>query len=335
MNKNNHRINFVLVIEAGDLEIKSVLLIKSIRKFGGEFSDCPIWAVQPRLGRNLSEQTLNALFDNDVIFIKANLNRRVWKDYPLANKPYAAAFIESIVFNNVDTLVFLDSDIIFCQFPKQLLLNENEIVAIRAVDEKGVGLSMDELIDKYWEIIYDTCNVDISQIWSVKPTLNECFIRAYFNGGLVSVKPNRRIFQKWKENLEKLSMIEKIDGFSLLKEKFLFLEQSVLAATILANTSRSEVRLFNKDYNYPLNFHNVLTEKYQKKILNEIKIIHYHSVFYNLDWKNDIKIEEPLLSWLLNRLPLPNLRKSLINRMPGNKFLSKALINKSVNKINS
>ncbi len=52
-------LGFVLVVEAGDLENKTRLLIKSLRTFGGELKDSPIWAVQPRKGKRLSQKTFD------------------------------------------------------------------------------------------------------------------------------------------------------------------------------------------------------------------------------------------------------------------------------------
>ena len=69
-------------------------------------------------------------------------NKR-WKHFGPGNKPYAAAFVESLVLDKVDTLVLLDSDTIFCCPPDQLVLQENEVVALRPVDLAGVGLLTD------------------------------------------------------------------------------------------------------------------------------------------------------------------------------------------------
>src|SRR5215216_1375040 len=40
--------NFVLSVERGKLESQAILLVESLRRFGGRYANCPVYAVSPR-----------------------------------------------------------------------------------------------------------------------------------------------------------------------------------------------------------------------------------------------------------------------------------------------
>src|SRR5215813_5915876 len=50
-------VGFVACIERGVLETQALLLFESIRRYAGCFSGCPIYALSPRQGHNISNNT--------------------------------------------------------------------------------------------------------------------------------------------------------------------------------------------------------------------------------------------------------------------------------------
>lgn len=51
---------FAMCVEAGGFEAMAVRAAQSLRKFGGRFADCKVFAVTPRFGPALSHRTLKA-----------------------------------------------------------------------------------------------------------------------------------------------------------------------------------------------------------------------------------------------------------------------------------
>ena len=108
----------IICTENGYLENMSKLLIWSIREFGGEFRNIPIYSYQPRKGHQVSDETTR-FFDNyGVELVDICLNQD-YPHYPLANKIFACANREQNT--SADILIFLDSDILFLNEPQGLI----------------------------------------------------------------------------------------------------------------------------------------------------------------------------------------------------------------------
>ena len=72
-----HPLGFVLVVEAGALEKKALLLLESIREFAGPFRRCPIWAVQPRLSPGAPPEPLPGWYDFRAAPIITKLRKQI------------------------------------------------------------------------------------------------------------------------------------------------------------------------------------------------------------------------------------------------------------------
>lgn len=307
-----HELAFVLVVEAGELERQAALLIESIRTYTGPFRDAPIWIVQPRAGRMVSPAAMRFYLYHDAVFVHADLNK-TWKDYNYANKVHAAAFVESLVAEDVANLVFVDTDFLFLRPPEQFLLAENEVVAARPVDRAGVGLPSPEPANEYWQMLFAICGVDASRLWDVTTSVDQRCIRANFQGGLLCVCPSRGIFQRWRHNLERLVKDEGVRRYAPASLEACFFEQSLFAATVLANVSESQVKLLDWRYNYPLPWQDELPPSQRAAFLDDVVAVHYHRAFDDSVWMKRIDVREPVKSWLLPKLPL---NKPIITREP-------------------
>ena len=84
-------VGFVACIESGVLEAQATLLFESIRRYGGRFRNCPVYAVSPRRGYPISIDARKKLADLGVHFIDTILNRDC-PEYGSANRVFAAAY---------------------------------------------------------------------------------------------------------------------------------------------------------------------------------------------------------------------------------------------------
>jgi hypothetical protein len=305
-----YRLGFVIIIEHGELESKTTLLVESIRRLP-VLQDCPIYVVQPRPGALPSRATFDILDQQDVRYVYANLNR-TWRHHAFMNKIYASAWIESFVENTLETLVYLDADVILTRAPEGLALTGEEVVAVAPIAEWQAG-KVGQLVEKpltpYWKLIYDICGVKELPEWEVTTIIDGLRIFPYFNSGVVAVQPAQGIFRLWQESMERLAQDERVHQFAANTREFFFLDQASLAGTLLARFSREQIRVLNHRYNYPLPAHHLLPDGVRGSALDDISIVHYHTLFSNLYWMDDMVISEPLKAWLLERLPLrPQLR---------------------------
>ena len=301
---------FIAIIEAGKLERQALLLIQSIRKFGGVFSNCEIWAVCPRAGNPLDPNVVRELGELDVKVLFAHLNvrnddseLRHPKLKGLLNKTYAAAFLEEQLESRVQTLVMMDSDTLIVDEPKELELSAGQSVAVRPVDRVNVGSPYDEAASLFWREMYKASNADADAIWSVMPTIEKTRIRAYFNSGVVAVNPQKAIFRKWRKTVDAFWPNVTNEEVCPTAPHVFYVEQTALSATILANLPESEVKILPSNYNYPLHKQSQIPNETRLTSMQDMAIVHYHAAFSNLSWKNGLTIPDPLDRLLMKHVP--------------------------------
>lgn len=310
MKNKPEKLGIIIVIESGDLEQKTKLLIESIRTFGGEAKNSKIWVIKPRKGKSLSNETINFLKKANAEFIEEDLNRH-WHLYGLANKIYATAYIEQRFIHEYETLLFLDSDTIVVDELDADILEGKYEVAIKPLDGEYLALKESDRISPFWEMIYEKCCVSNANIWNVKTTVDQVEILAYFNSGVVFSRAGSFLFTNWLKNFKFLCKDKR--AYQLSHLEYYFLEQALLSGTILGCIPQHKVKILDKKLNYSLNFHKQLQNKDIDNMAN-IKIIHYHSSFYE-NWKENFPFISPELnSWLHQRLPLQKFEKTTLQK---------------------
>src|SRR5271165_7096103 len=97
---------FVICTEPA-FERKSVLLVRSIRRFAGLLSTAPVYSFSPREGSTISPWVMAEFSRLGVEHSAIVLNQR-YTSYGVYNKPFVCAYSERQI--NADVLIFLDSD---------------------------------------------------------------------------------------------------------------------------------------------------------------------------------------------------------------------------------
>lgn len=303
------KLGIIIVIEHGDLEQKTKLLIDSIRTFGGEIKDSKIWAVKPRKGKAISNETLSFLKGKNVEFIDIDLNKH-WYLYGHANKIYATAYIEEHFGCQYETLLFLDSDTIVIDAIDPNILEGKYEVAVKPIDGQHLAITKEEDLSDFWRLIYNSCGFSIKDIWTVQTTIDEIEIFAYFNSGVIFTRSGNQVFSQWRTNFERFA--ENKEGYHLRAMEYFFIEQALLAGTILQKFPKEKVKVLNHFYNYSLNFKAILVEK-NKAYYDQIKILHYHKMFQGEP--SDISfLSQKVFEWLNPQLPLPSYKDGFLKK---------------------
>jgi len=262
----------IICTEKGVLENMSKILITSIRKFGGVFSNCPIYSFQPRKAQKVSQQTKRFFEDNQVEFIDLELNKK-YAYYPLANKQMVCAWAERNL--NSEILVFLDSDVVVFDEPKEFLVVKKNEVRVNPVALKGIGSNgQNDGNSTYWESLYKKVGVKTKKY--IKTLVDKELILEYWNTGHISTRRENGLFNEWNKNLQDVLSQKLIPSNGLF-----FAEQATFAATV--SSLELEVRPFGKKYNYHL--------LKRSKIINPIEIVslHYHDIFEKGEIPNQLK----------------------------------------------
>lgn len=121
----------VCCIEPGRLEPQTLLMIKSLRTFGGKFAQIPILAVVGRRAPPLRSRVLEELDRLNVTIVKASRqnNPAPWLNY--ANKIAAVTIADKVA--STPQLIWLDSDLLFFSQPETFLLGPGQDFAASCI----------------------------------------------------------------------------------------------------------------------------------------------------------------------------------------------------------
>ena len=263
------KIEIVICTEKGYLESMSKLLVASLREFGGDFKDTPIFSYQPRKEFKISQETIDFFEKNNVEYVDLELNKE-FSHYPFANKILASAHREQ--HTNAEILIFLDSDVFFFNEPKEFADFGDADLILRPVDIKNIGAeNLDDKNAIYWKKLYNLLGVKTRR--KVSTTVTNVSIWEYYQGGHVATLKKNDFCRTWHENFIKVMAAEIMPDQGIS-----FVEQSVLAATV--SQMELNVKKFAKEYNYPLHMENEIKNRnYIVGDFNSLISVHYHDVF--------------------------------------------------------
>jgi hypothetical protein len=134
--------------------------------------------------------------------------------------------------------------------------------------------------------------------------IDEARIRAYFNAGMLIVRPERGILQGWPEAFAQVysdSVFAEWTKSDRLKA--IFLHQAALAGNILANLTRAEIFELPPTYNYPLNLADKYPAARKPLSLDSLVMFRHDGVFATAEQLARVDDGSKILTWLKARLP--------------------------------
>jgi len=161
-------IAFIICTEPGRLEKQSQILAESIREFGGQFKETPIYSFHPRKGEPVKQETLKQF---ELLGVKH-------QQVPLNVKYHDYYF-----------------------------LPEQYNIGLRVEYGRGVGSTGPaDVQEEYWQQLYQALGVKRER-FVLTPVGNKK-IRAYWNSGMVAVRRSAGIFTAWKNNFEQVMELQ-------------------------------------------------------------------------------------------------------------------------------
>ena len=287
----------LLCVERGPLEAQSRLCVESLRTFGGELAEMPVYAFAPRPGEEPSEATAAALGEMGVTMVAEPLNPD-HPDLPHTNKVFAAAWAEVNV--DADAIVFADSDTVFLAEPAELAACDWDAAArpVGAVNMGSTGADHKNEAD--WELLYDELGVSARPF--VETVVSEERIRAYFNAGLVAFSRASGLATAWRDATLTLLGSPVARRAPLRRQ----IDQLALGGVLAEPFDR--VRILPDTYNYPLPKRVKLPQRLQALELDDLVHIHGHKWLHLPGFLSEVRPELDTSSeryrWLDARLPL-------------------------------
>jgi hypothetical protein len=286
---------FLICVEHGRLESEAILLVESLRAWGGSCADAPVYAFAPRPGFQPEAATVERLTVLGATFIDEPLVDR-FSETPTFNKIAVSAWAERELEH--ETLVFTDTDCVFVGEPSELAEGD-WVAAMRPVDRRIAGSRGKGKGEPFWQKMYAELGVTGRPF--VRTTVGQMEIRAYWNSGLIGARRSAGLFAAWERALVRLYDAE------LVPDRWLHFMDQLSWAVVTADV-HDRVRILPDPYNYPLRHRAVLAPEAVELDLAEIVHLHYRLWLHMPD--SLAKVDPPFdpqsdrYSWLAQRLPL-------------------------------
>ena len=286
---------FLICVEHGRLETEAILLVESLRAWGGACADAPVYAFAPRADFLPEPATVEKLESMAVTVITEPLVDR-FAETPTYNKVTVSAWAERELDH--ETLVFTDTDSVFLGEPVELASGEWD-AAMRPVDRRIAGSRGKGKNEPYWRRMYEALGVEARPF--VETGVGRSPIRAYWNSGLVGARRSAGLFEAWERALIRLH-----DADLVFQKWPHFMDQLSWAAVTADHHDR--VRILSAPYNYPLRHRGAVEPEATTYDLDDLVHLHYRLWFHMPDALE--KVHPPFDSggeryrWLAERLPL-------------------------------
>jgi hypothetical protein len=292
---------FSFMLGSGEAEKDALRLARSIRTFAGEFCFNPIWMLSQRSEDDLPDMTRQELYSLGVRLIAYDVDPEV-KDFPFADYVTAAGIAEGLAQGEASFLVLMAADTLVLQSPSAFLLPSGKSLGACPVHLKLLGSGYDDPIDEFWRLIYQHCQVDMDKIFPVQTIVDEQLVRAYFNAGLLVVRPERGLLRTWGMDFDNLYHLPEFESFFQQNQLYkIFMHQAVLAGSILSSLKPDDFQHLPFEMNYPLHLHARVAASKRPVFLSQLitcRYEEYEASFGNADVTALLQIDEHLKDWL-------------------------------------
>jgi hypothetical protein len=280
------------------------LLAESIRTFAGRFSRAPVWIYVPEPISDVTDDMREPLQTLDVkVEISQPPAEAEWFYY--AGKTFAAGRAEAAAAGKAAALVWMDSDTLLLQEPTDFALSDGIACAYRPVMHNRSGSLAAEPPDPFWSRIYETLGLDPESLFSMVTPADRQTIRAYFNAGLLVVRPELGILRKWGESFTRLIRDSAlVDMCHQDVDKRIFLHQTALVGAVLNTVERGALLELSDAYNYPIFFQKMFGADSEFDSIEQAVTLRYDIYFRDPapDWSRQLTGPAHKLSWLKERL---------------------------------
>jgi len=294
MNTCAENTRFLLMFKSAEGERLARIVIESLRTFGGPLRDCAVWAfvLDP-------ERVSRALPDLEGVQRFPLAVEEDCPPYPFAEKVAACAQAEAMAGAEIRSLVWLTLHCRIVNPPLLFDLGASADAAFRPVHHRNIGSPAHEPPDTFWQGIYRAVGIH-DMPYTVESFTDGQTLRPYFNTHCFAFNPATGLGRAWWEHFEAMVTDEAFQSGPCHDELHrIFLHQAILSTLVPKMLDWERVRLLPPEYNYPLNLLHEIPADRRAPTLNSLVSPVYEDAF---PW-GQIEVQEPLRTWLLERMP--------------------------------
>jgi hypothetical protein len=285
----------LICVERGRLESEALLLLESLRRWGGALAGAPVYAFAPRADSRPAPDTVEALEALEASYVDEPLVHR-FAELPTYNKVAVSAWAERELEH--ETLVFADTDSVFLGEPSELI-GGDWVAAMRPVDRRIAGSKGKGKGEPLWRKMYDELGVHNEPY--VRTGVGGMRIRAYWNSGLIAARRSAGLFAAWEDALARLHDADIVPG------RWPHFMDQLSWAGVTADV-HDRVKVLPPTYNYALRQRLALMDGADSLDLPDLVHLHYRLWFHLPE--SLPKVVPPFdpasdrYRWLDERLPL-------------------------------
>jgi hypothetical protein len=275
----------------------AVLMVESLREFGGRLATAPVLAITPRLGPRLARTTRRRFAELGVTRLRSwHFRRAWWNFYP---KVWVLEDAERVATTR--SVVYVDSDILFLSEPTELMLPTEAVVAACPRDSGIVGTTGPEGRYEYaWRRVCDAVGLALDDLPWVDPYDGSPRIRFYLNAGVIAVRRGSNVTRAWLESIEDIFR-HRVD-FGDWREQFH--EQVALGLAIVRHGFRYQLLPWSHNYGIDSSFPHAL----ESDELAGVRVLHYHDQLLPEHWPRTLdrlrEVHPQVAEWLASRGPI-------------------------------
>ncbi len=280
-----------------------IVMVESLRAFGGDLRNVPVWIYVPDDHPEIEQSIQTRPLPAGVTFKRSSTPADA-KELWFAGKVFAAALAESEVVGRYQLIVWLDPDVIFVREPRDFVLPDSISLGYRPVMHKLIGSRYSEPPDEFWTRVYDKLGVSTSAIFPVLTPVDKETIRAYFNAGLLVLRPEMGVLRKWPECFAILYTDTVFAGWCKQdRRKAIFLHQAALAGDILSTLSKSDMVELPSTYNYAIFLRDNYPATERPASLDDVVLFRHEFVFSTPKGFEEFGDSSKICRWVRERMP--------------------------------
>jgi len=281
--------------------LQATMLVRSLRQFGGGLANMPVWIfIREKTGFTPSQR--NVLESLDVQFFHFHIDEDMYR-LPFAAKAVAAAEAEKLAEVRNNILAWHDRTGLICHAPWAFQLPEDISFGFRPTDIANIGAPFGQPLPPFWETICDTFNLTAEQLPAITTVIDQVMLHLYINAGLLVVKPENKILNRWAENLRKSYALPEFKRFYQEDQRYaIFMHQAALTAAVVQQTSPEERVILPDDYLFSVDNFFDYPEEIRPQKLDDIVTGRFHEFFSLDDWEKMIHASPELIGWFWSEL---------------------------------
>ena len=281
-----------------------VFTAESIREYAGRFADAPLWVYMPQTLLDKGMPVLERLRRTGAE-IKTSDTPEDARWFYYAGKVFAAAEAEREAAGRGAVLVWMDEDTIVLNEPSAFDLPDTVAFAYRPVMHNRSGTLHGQPVNPFWKRIYELLKLDPEAQFAMTTPADKQQIRAYFNAGLLVVRPEKEILRNWAKCFQTLyrdSTLAQMCREDVVNR--IFLHQTALVGAVMPAVGQEQMTELSDDYNYPMFFKRMYGAEEEFDSVENIVTLRYDIYFQNPepDWSEQLKGDPAKIAWMKERL---------------------------------